>query len=596
MARIDKERLQVQNKINEGLKEQDRLTKNLAEVLNEQLRTSKKVTDDIKDRTKFLEDMVSSDNKSLDINERMNKLKGIAVGLEKKLTTGRNAKGQFVSKSQVQTQKDINNVKLKGLKVQKFQNDAFKMGDDLTDGMLEKAKGFLNPWTAALAVIVLFSGKIDAIGQSFGSIGVKSSSITNDLLDAEKSAVGLGKSMDDVVSSISTLTAEFGTGFAESRKMAAGIIDTSVALGLGVSEGAQLIGTFTTLSGLSTDTADKLAKQTALLAEASDVAPQQVLKDIAGSSETVAKFTSASGENIALAAIQARKLGIDLNTAASAAESMLDFNGAVQKSMEASVLLGREINVGKLQELSLAGNLKGVALEQRNLLGSQSDFLAMNVIQRKALAGAVGLSVEQAAKMLDHEKESVSLAGELSSQKSFDQMLGKDAISNLTQIVNSFKEIGSSVVQMIGPTLNVMVGTLGTMVGWAVSLEEKFRAVSVVMGALLIKSLISASATIFKSFAAIPFGLGIPLAIGATAALYQNVAKAKSTKMAEGGIVTSETLATVGEAGPEAVIPLNKGGENVFNAQGIIDAINSLKLTTTITNKQLQVMLITPNG
>ena len=31
-------------------------------------------------------------------------------------------------------------------------------------------------------------------------------------------------------------------------------------------------------------------------------------------------------------------------------------------------------------------------------------------------------------------------------------------------------------------------------------------------------------------------------------------------KMANGGIVTSPTLALIGEAGPEAVVPLGKGG------------------------------------
>jgi hypothetical protein len=31
--------------------------------------------------------------------------------------------------------------------------------------------------------------------------------------------------------------------------------------------------------------------------------------------------------------------------------------------------------------------------------------------------------------------------------------------------------------------------------------------------------------------------------------------------LAEGGIVTSATLAVIGEAGPEAVVPLNRAGE-----------------------------------
>mgnify|MGYP001303465737 CR=1 FL=1 len=42
----------------------------------------------------------------------------------------------------------------------------------------------------------------------------------------------------------------------------------------------------------------------------------------AGSSEAVASFTDASGKNIARAAIQARKLGINISDTASAAESL----------------------------------------------------------------------------------------------------------------------------------------------------------------------------------------------------------------------------------------------------------------------------------
>jgi hypothetical protein len=44
-------------------------------------------------------------------------------------------------------------------------------------------------------------------------------------------------------------------------------------------------------------------------------------------------------------------------------------------------------------------------------------------------------------------------------------------------------------------------------------------------------------------------------------------------KMAEGGIVTKPTLALIGEAGPEAVVPLGKGG--VGMNQGITVEINA---------------------
>lgn len=567
MAKIDKDRLNIQNQINAGLKEQDRLTRNLAKVLNEQLKSSKKITVDIKDRAKFLEDMTEVNDKSLDIDSRISKAKSIAVDIEKKLSTGRDSKGRFISKNQLKTDQMINGEKLKGLKIQKFATKSFKMGDELMGGMLGKAKGFLNPWTAALAVLVVFSGKLDAIGQQFGAIGLHSSAIRSDLLNAEVEATKLGKSLEDVMTSVTTMTTEFGTAFSQSRKMAVGIIDTSVALGLSVSESAQLIGTFTTISGLSTDTAHTLAKQTTLLATASDVAPQQVLRDIAGSSETVAKFTSASGENIARAAIQARKLGIDLNTAASAAESMLDFNSAVQKSMEASVLIGREINVRKLQELSLAGDLEGVALEQRKLLGSQSDFLSMNIIQRKALAASLGLSVDQAAKMLDHEKEAITLAGQLAGQPGFDELVGEKGISTLTSLMGTLKSLGAVLTNSLGPILNFVLKLL-VVIGKSLEIIlEPFNAI----------------------FSAMNMGI-------------DNSFKAP-TAMARGGLVTKPTNAIIGEAGPEMVIPLNQVGNVVddvggggVNSQAIVDAINSLKLTTKITNKELNIIMSPSNG
>ena len=567
MAKIDKDRLNIQNQINAGLKEQDRLTRNLAKVLNEQLKSSKKITVDIKDRAKFLEDMTEVNDKSLDIDSRISKAKSIAVDIEKKLSTGRDSKGRFISKNQLKTDQMINGEKLKGLKIQKFATKSFKMGDELMGGMLGKAKGFLNPWTAALAVLVVFSGKLDAIGQQFGAIGLHSSAIRSDLLNAEVEATKLGKSLEDVMTSVTTMTTEFGTAFSQSRKMAVGIIDTSVALGLSVSESAQLIGTFTTISGLSTDTAHTLAKQTTLLATASDVAPQQVLRDIAGSSETVAKFTSASGENIARAAIQARKLGIDLNTAASAAESMLDFNSAVQKSMEASVLIGREINVRKLQELSLAGDLEGVALEQRKLLGSQSDFLSMNIIQRKALAASLGLSVDQAAKMLDHEKEAITLAGQLAGQPGFDELVGEKGISTLTSLMGTLKSLGAVLTNSLGPILNFVLKLL-VVIGKSLEIIlEPFNAI----------------------FSAMNMGI-------------DNSFKAP-TAMARGGLVTKPTNAIIGEAGPEMVIPLNQVGNVVddvggggVNSQAIVDAINSLKLTTKIKNKELNIIMSPSNG
>ena len=351
--------------------------------------------------------------------------------------------------------------------------------DDLTGGMAGNAmdafKTFKNLGPAAgamtvgigaaVALLVSFSGKIDAIGGQFGVVATQSREIRGQLFGAEQEAVKLGKGIEEVFEAISSLTDEFGVGFKEARGMAASIVDTSVAMGLSVSEAGSLVGVFSTITGLSNEGATALSKQVYLLANASDVAPQAVLKDIAGSTVVIAKFTDKSGKNIARGAIQARKLGTNLETSAAAAESMLDYETAVGDALTASILTNKEINISKLQRLSLEGDLEGVAKEQRRILGDQTDFLAMNVIQREALAKAVGLEVDQAAKMLDKQKEAITLAGELAGQPGFDEVVGEGGISTLTKMMGLFKSTGALLTNTLGPILNVVLIAVNALLG-----------------------------------------------------------------------------------------------------------------------------------
>ena len=56
---------------------------------------------------------------------------------------------------------------------------------------------------------------------------------------------------------------------------------------------------------------------------------------------------------------------------------------------------------------------------------------------------------------------------------------------------------------------------------------------------------------------------------------FKDELKAAGRPMATGGIVTAPTHALIGEAGPEAVIPLNKLS-NIMNNQDMVDSNNNL--------------------
>ena len=59
---------------------------------------------------------------------------------------------------------------------------------------------------------------------------------------------------------------------------------------------------------MSFDTAQNFSKQVALLADAEGVSPTTVLRDISKSSETIAKFTSMTPDNLAKASYSSYKI------------------------------------------------------------------------------------------------------------------------------------------------------------------------------------------------------------------------------------------------------------------------------------------------
>ena len=110
-------------------------------------------------------------------------------------------------------------------------------------------------------------------------------------------------------------------------------------------------------------------------------------------------------DNLAKAAIQANKLGLSLKDIGQVAEGILDFEGSLNKELEASVILGRNINLQRARELALSNDLQGVAVEITKQVGSEAEFNQLNLIERKALAESIGLSVEQLSKVVTNQNK-----------------------------------------------------------------------------------------------------------------------------------------------------------------------------------------------
>ncbi len=401
--------------------------------------------------------------------------------LAKKYTTAAKTVTQQISSNKVEE---------KNKKLQEKLGKEREKQLNFATGLVSSTLSMVGISGGLVAVFSQFNKLTATIGKNFGALGMTNEKFKSDMMEANVAAVGLGKSMEDVAAVSKDLTDNFGFGRDESVAMAQGIMDTSMALGLSDAEGTKLLGTLTQIGGMSLETAQNFAKQTALLAEAEGVSPNTVMRDIAASSETIAKFTAMTPEHLAKAAIQATKLGTNLNTIAGSMESMLDFQSSLNAEMEAQVMIGRNVNLQKARELALAGKADEFAVELTKQVGSQAEFEKMNVLQRQSLAKALGINVEQMAKMVSNQDKVRSIGEAIAQQDGLEKMIGREAMDNMAKIVADLKQVGAEVITSIGPAVSQIAGAFASVTGKLSEMGLLLPAIGVLLGAMVTKSMV----------------------------------------------------------------------------------------------------------
>ena len=101
----------------------------------------------------------------------------------------------------------------------------------------------------------------------------------------------------------------------------------------------------------------------------------------------------------AQAAIEARKVGTNLSAILGVADNLLDFETSLTKQFEAQVLTGKNLNLERARQLSLEGDIAGLTTEIQKTVGSLGEIQSMNVIERRAIAEAIGLSADDLLKV-----------------------------------------------------------------------------------------------------------------------------------------------------------------------------------------------------
>jgi len=400
--------------------------------------------------------------------------------------------------------------------------------------------------TATLAVVgSLLKDLADTaleVRQEFGTSAGESLKIAGNLKIAGIQAKLLGGSATEAEAAAKGLVQEFGSLDVLTASTASGVASLTARFGIGGANAAKLLKQLSAINGESIETNINTLETVGNLAEANRVAPALVLNDLAESTETFAKFASDGGDELARAAIEARKLGLNLGTVDKIAESLLDFESSIEAQLEAQVLLGRSLNLDRARQLALSGDLEGVLAEVKNQVGGAAEFAKLDVIQRKALAAAVGLEVSELSKLA----------------------AGEDTVKQATEERNKLLMRNMAIGAAAGAAL--------------------------IATAMALKAIVTGGTSIIKDAFAASRGAAAGIAVGGFIGGAAGALATAAPELETGGEVTETGMAKVhkGEVFSGTKNEMGFGGADMTETNGLLSKIAENNVDFTETNKILK--------
>ena len=145
--------------------------------------------------------------------------------------------------------------------------------------------------------------------------------------------------------------------------------------------------------GISGDAAQAMMGTTIEAAKLAKVPVGKVMEDIANSSEEINKYFKGTPKQLQAAAIQAAKFGTSLKQAGQVAGSLLDFENSINSELEASAILGTNLNLSRARGLAAQGDMVGAQQEVLKQASKLGDLTKLNVYEQEALAKASGMPI-----------------------------------------------------------------------------------------------------------------------------------------------------------------------------------------------------------
>ena len=247
-----------------------------------------------------------------------------------------------------------------------------------------------------IALIVAYLKQTVSLAQELGTAFMQTAKLQPAINSASLMLIGTGQDASKIAGE---MLDAFGTVNNITASSIRRIGHMSTKLGAASKDIIQVQKSLSDLFNLSADASQTVIENIGALAASQGVAAGKVIEDLASNSAKFAEFATDGAMGFAQAAIEARKVGTNLSAVLAVADNLLDFETSLTKQFEAQVLTGKNLNLERARQLSLEGDIAGLTTEIQKTVGSLGEIQSMNVIERRAIAEAIGLSADDLLKV-----------------------------------------------------------------------------------------------------------------------------------------------------------------------------------------------------
>jgi len=302
---------------------------------------------------------------------------------------------------------DLSEDQIKVLEEEKQKKwDSMTLTQKLAAKAMEAGKSFMS---ASMSTKLMGAALIVAVAAA-AKFAMAAISMSKELGISVTNAAKMGPMIMFAGNEAGALVSEFGRADDISGAMLFKMKMMSYWSGASVEDQAKINMLMRTTTNLTKEAAfDEMAKWTKEIKD-EGLSVSKIMGDMASNSDYFANYMKEGGKNIKEAAKEAAKMGLSLSETAAVSESLLDWESSIAAEMEASVILGRQINLDKARQLNWDGKHVEMMEEIKKQAGGEAEFLKMNVVQRQALGAAIGLQGAALAEMVGAQDKATESA------------------------------------------------------------------------------------------------------------------------------------------------------------------------------------------